>query len=525
MKRGYAVPAALASGLMLAASMPSLDLWPLAWIAPLLLLAAIRGRRGRAAFNIGWIAGSSYYAAMLYWIVGTITTYTVIPTAVALLILALMALAAGTFIGFFALTLEWLAEAGISRVVAAPLCWVVLEWLRTFFPLAFPWGLIGYSQYSALVIVQLADLAGVYGLSALLMFSAASLSELFCDGLSRHRTLAVATVVLLTSSLLYGTLRLRQIESRGARAELRVGVVQGNIAQSEKWRPENQTRTLDRYLQASAVAAKNGAQLIVWPEAAVPFLLNDDARGKRLTEFSRQSGVELLVGAPGRRRQPGGEFKHYNEAWQITPELGVAGSYAKMRLVPFGEYVPWGGLFGLVDRIVEGVADFGQGSEYVIFAGPELVGDGGGTQRLRLAALVCYEGIFPGLTRRFVASGAELLVNLSNDAWYGRSAAPEQILAMVAMRAVENRVPVIRATNTGISALIDASGRIRRRTALFEEAVFVDTVQLAAGRSLYVLVGDLFVYVCIAVLVLLVALRLRSGSLLILETRRGIVSE
>ncbi len=149
----------------------------------------------------------------------------------------------------------------------------------------------------------------------------------------------------------------------------------------------------------------------------------------------------------------------------------------------------------------------------------------GGRPATRASALVCSGGIFRVSPRRFAASGAELLVNLSNDAWYGRSAAPEQILAMVAMRAVENRVPVIRATNTGVSALIDASGRIRRRTELFEEAVFVDTVQLAAGRSLYVLVGDLFVYACIVVLVLLVALRLRSGSLLIRETRRGIVSK
>lgn len=522
MKHGYAVVAAIASGALLAASMPSLELWPLAWVAPAPLLLGIRGRRGRDALVIGWIGGTSFYLALLYWIVSTITTYTAIPTVVATLILLLMAATAGLFIGVFALLVEWLAQAGISRVVAVPVCWVVIEWLRTFFPLAFPWGLLGYSQYSASVVVQLADLAGVYGLSALLMFTGAALAELLSDGLARHRALAVATAVVVVSALAYGTLRLGQIEGRTAEASLRVGVVQGNIAQAEKWLPQNQGKTLARYLALSIEAAKDGARLIVWPEAAVPFLLADDTRGKRLSDFARLSGTQLLVGAPGRRRQPDASFKQYNEAWLITPEQGLARSYAKMRLVPFGEYVPWGGLFGLVDRLVEGVADFGRGSEYVVFAGPE-VAKSAGPERVRLASLVCYEGIFPGLTRRFVASGAEVLFNLSNDAWYGRSSAPEQLLAMVAMRAVENRVPVIRATNTGVSAIIDASGRIRRRTDLFEEAVFVDDVAITAGRSLYAVIGDTFVYMCIAVLALLISLRLSSGAVLIRESGRGIL--
>jgi apolipoprotein N-acyltransferase len=189
--------------------------------------------------------------------------------------------------------------------------------------------------------------------------------------------------------------------------------------------------------------------------------------------------------------------------------------------VPFGEYVPWGGLFGLVQKAVEGIGDFGFGTSYVVFDGPPAAGAGEPT---RASALICYEAIFPDLTRRFAQNGAQLLVNVSNDAWYGRTAAPYQLLAMIAVRAVENRMPLLRATNTGVSAVVAPDGTIIGATPLFEEALIVEDVKIVRGASLYALLGDWLVYASIVLIAGLVVVRSRSGSLLIPAARRGILS-
>lgn len=199
----------------------------------------------------------------------------------------------------------------------------------------------------------------------------------------------------------------------------------------------------------------------------------------------------------------------------------MEGPYDKIRLVPFGEYVPWGGLFGLVQKAVEGIGDFGAGTTYTVFEGLPEDADAGPR---RASALICYEAIFPDLTRRFARAGADLLVNISNDAWYGRTAAPYQLLAMIAVRAVENRVPLVRATNTGVSAVVSATGEIRRPTRLFEEAVVVEDVELVRAFSLYTLLGDWIVYVSLVLVSGLAWVRRRSGAVLIPADRHGILA-
>jgi apolipoprotein N-acyltransferase len=236
--------------------------------------------------------------------------------------------------------------------------------------------------------------------------------------------------------------------------------------------------------------------------------------------LARRARVDLLVGAPGAERRGDGSIRQFNQAWLIRRDGELVGPYDKIRLVPFGEYVPWGGLFGLVDRVVEGVGDFGAGSAYVVFeAKPDA-----GAAPLEASALICYEAIFPDLTRRFVLAGAELLVNISNDAWYGDTAAPRQLLTMIALRAVENRVPLVRATNTGISAFVSVDGTVSEATRLFEQAAVAADVELLHGFSLYTLLGDWLVYLSLGLLVLLGTIRVRSGPLLIRATSHGILS-
>lgn len=511
--------ACVVAGLALAAATPGFEVWPLAWVGLVPLLIAIRGARPARAFRLGWLAGWVYYAAILYWIAPTISTYTRIETPFAVVIELLLAAVAGALVGGFAAGLEWLAAAGISRVLSAPALWIVFEWSRTFFPAAFPWGFLGYSQYRVAPVLQWMDIGGVYGVSALLVLVNATLTEIVRDGLRRHRGLAAATAALLVVALGYGVFRLGAIAKLDG-PELRVGLVQANIAQDEKWRPGLDEAILSKHLELSADAVARGAKLVVWPEAAVPFIFGADPRTARLEAFATDAKVALLTGAPGYERRDGDEARPYNQAWLIDSAGARQGPYDKIRLVPFGEYVPWGGLFGLVQKAVQGIGEFGAGKEHTVFSAPAAAGTDRPTPA---SALICYEAIFPDLTRRFTQAGAALLVNLSNDAWYGRTAAPTQLLAMIAVRAVENRIPLVRATNTGISALVGPTGEIRSATPLFDEAVVVGDVKLVRGFSLYVMLGDWLVYASLVLLAALCEVRRRSGALLIPADQHGIL--
>lgn len=525
MNRAASLAAVALGAVVTALSFPSTDAGFLAWFGLVPLLLAVRGRSVREAFGLGWLFGLVLYLIVLYWISPTISNFTRITPMLAHLLLLLLVAVVGLFTAGFAAAVEWIAAAGISRVIAAPLVWVVIEYSRSYIPAAFPWALLGYSQYGVEPVIQIADIGGVYLVSATLVFINAVLAEVATDGPRRHGLLLTASAAVVVIVFGYGSLRAASVADRlGSQpaASLRVGLVQGNIRQDRKWDRSFEEEILATHLALTRRAIDDGAGLVVWPEAAVPFALRLDPRAAQLVDLSRASGARLLVGAPGIEVLGPRLYRQYNRAWLIDPEVGLAGSYDKIQLVPFGEYVPFGWLLWWVDQAVQAIGNFGRGSEYVVFELPADVGAGGDVA-IGVSSLICYEGIFPALTRNFVAAGARLLVNISNDAWYGRTSAPHQHLAMAAVRAVENRVPVVRATNTGVSAFVDAVGRIRGRTPLFEEAVAVDDVVIADTFSLYRTLGDWFVYLCMIAVAALAALRMRLGSVLIRERERGIL--
>ena len=467
-------------------------LWPLAWIGIVPLFLAMRGQR--RPLRLGWLYGAIYYAVVLYWISPTISRYTVISPLVATLLMLLLATAAGLFIGGWAWVVEKLASRGVSRLISAPAIWLVLEWSRTFFPAAFPWGFIGYSQFSSRWMIQFADLGGVYLVSGTIVLVNALLAESVAGSTDRRTPkgsrwrLLTAAAAIVAAVAVYGGVRVSQIETRETTGQAKIGIAQGNIDQAIKWDATFQEQTLSRYESLSTRLLSEGARLIVWPEASVPFFLQQDPRRARLTDFARDQDVHLLVGSPG-WEQEGEIGRQYNRAWSITPSKGLDRSYDKIQLVPFGEFVPWGGLFGLVQKAVEGVGDFGRGTEHVVFEHPVATA-GIRASNLRYSALICYEAIFADLTRQFVRDGADVLINLSNDAWYGKTAAPWQLLAMIGTRSVENRVPMIRATNTGVSALIDPSGRVLQPTALYEETAVTWAVDIRETGSFYSRFGN-----------------------------------
>jgi apolipoprotein N-acyltransferase len=486
----FGVPLAVLSGLCLAASLPSLEIAPLAWIGLVPLLLAIRGRSLRTAFGLGWVTGTVFFLATCYWIVHTIGHYTNVPVVLAAAILLLMSSVLGCYHGAFALGLRWFERRRLPAVWLAPALWVTLEWLRGWFFIGFPWAALGYSQYRFHSLAQMAEVTGVYGVSAILvLFNVVVAAVLLAHGSGARRNLPVlATLTLLVVVLVgLGRWRVATLGALPAAGSLRIGLAQGNVEQDKKWDPAFQAETLARYRELTEAAARERPGLIVWPETAAPFFFQQPGPDRdEVLALARQVRTPLLFGSPAFRQLPSGRLEQLNRAYLVLGDGREAGVYDKMELVPFGEYVPFQSVFFFVQHIVNAVGDIGPGLVPTVFEIPGA----------RFGTLICYEGVFPALTRRFVAGGANFLVNITNDAWFGRTSAPYQHVAQDTFRAIENRVPMVRAANTGISAIVDADGEIRWQGPLFEMLWHVDEVHWTGVRTFYTRFGDVFVWIC-----------------------------
>jgi len=347
---------------------------------------------------------------------------------------------------------------------------------------------LGYSQHGFLDLIQLAEITGVYGISAVVIFV-----NLVVFTLSQQRTWQrgrwlLTAIVLICGLWAWGSWRRAQLAALSPAHHLRVALIQGNIEQDKKWDPEFQEATLARYEQLTRKAAAQGVELIIWPETAVPFFFQSDLPyQKRLLHLVNEVKVPLLFGSVGWQAKGRESVTLFNRSYFVSAEAEVLGYYDKIKLAPFGEYIPFHDSFlFFLDKLVEGIGDFAAGSVPTVFS---LAND-------KFAVLICYEGIFPDLTRQFVARGAEFLVNITNDAWFGRTSAPYQHLVMEAMRAVENRVPLFRAANTGFSAVVDIDGRIRSRTNLYQTTFLVEELAWPQVWSFYTTYGDVFVWLC-----------------------------
>jgi apolipoprotein N-acyltransferase len=275
--------------------------------------------------------------------------------------------------------------------------------------------------------------------------------------------------------------------------EYQVALIQGNIRQDLKWEPRFQEETLKIYSHLTLQAKPLQPDLIIWPETAAPFFFQNAYPFQgRILELAHQMKAPLLFGAPAFDRH-NSRIDHFNSAFLISPEKRILGRYDKIHLVPFGEYAPLSGVLGFTRDIIGAMGDFTSGEEVKTLSLPWA----------SFGVLICYEAIFPDLTRQFVDRGATLLVNITNDAWFGKTSAPFQHLSMVTLRAVENRVPIVRAANTGITALIDSSGRVVRSTDLFTRDVLSGKIKINPSSTFYTRWGDLFSYLCVGITILI----------------------
>lgn len=498
----FATLAAAAAGGLLALAFPRPDFSWLAWFAlvPLLLVMAKR------PFRSGFVAGLTFFAAILYWVNIVMTTYGHMHPLFSVIAWLLLSAYLALFFGAATWAACRLKEVrGYPLPLTLPVFWVALEFLREFLLTGFPWATLGYSQHGNLTLIQSADLFGVYGLSYLLVLVNAAIAEWLMTRKQSHRrrpaTAALVVVILVAGTWGYGYWRLgSDLDNRPDR--LKVSVVQGNIPQDVKWQPEFQQETIRIYRDLSLTAAKaERPGLIIWPEAATPFYYQDAGKlSEEVTALPEQAQSTLLFGSPAYRKEPGG-VRYLNSAFLLDPSGREMGRSDKIHLVPFGEYVPLKRFLPFIDKIVVGIGDFSPGTINPL----PLNGH-------KLGVLVCYEAIFPELAREWVKQGSGLLVNITNDAWFGNSSAPWQHLAMVRFRAVENRVWIARAANTGISAFVAPSGRIHAATGLFVPAAATVEVGLGARPGFYARTGDLIPGLFIVIAVLwLVQTRKRLG--------------
>ncbi|MCX5859028.1 MAG: apolipoprotein N-acyltransferase [Proteobacteria bacterium] len=493
----------LASAVLLILAFPYPGIFPLAWIGLIPLLEAISVQTPGRSFRLGWVAGFVFQLGLIYWIVVAMHVYGGISFPVALVPLLLLCAFVALFFGAFAGGIRFIsARIGVPFFLSAPFLWVALEYARTFFWFGFPWESLGYSQFRWLNLIQVSEFTGVYGISFLLVLANVAIWDgiRWRRGQVRGRVFASEAGVLFCLAggcLLFGALRLSELEGTAARGkELRVGLIQGNIEQDLKWQPELQAETVNIYLGLSREAVREGAELLVWPETALTFFYEDDREFRPMIKaMVAEAGVPLLFGSPGMDPPaiPGSDAIDHNSAFLLDASGNESGRYDKVHLVPFSEYTPLPWILGDLVRFMVGLGEFASGRELKTLAWGDQA----------LGVLICYEAIFPDQVRRLVAKGSTFLVNITNDAWFGKTSAPFQHHSMVVFRAVENRVPVARAANTGISSVIGWDGRIGRQTAIFTRGYLVDRIRTipAGGKTFYTRHGDLFAKV-ITVLVL-----------------------
>jgi apolipoprotein N-acyltransferase len=448
------------------------------------MLVAAVSRPPRIAFGWGWLAGLVFFMVLLRWLNFTFRVYTAMPWPVSLLPTLALAGYCGLYFALVACAVAWITarRSPTWALAAAPFLWIAAEWGRGRILGGFPWGTLGYTQYQHLPVIQVAELGGVHAVS----FVVIAVNVAFACALVlswRRAVLALALAgVLVLATLQFGWSRLRETWPQ---PEVTVAVVQPAIDQPLKWDPEFAERTLAISLALTQQAGAVHPDLTVWPETSTPTpVRRDPGLLATLRDLATAYRMPLLVGSIDLDDRGG---LPRNSAFLLT-EQGIVGRYDKIHLVPFGEYVPLSRLIGFVRGWAEFIADLEPGSQPVVFAGPPAP----------FGVVICYEGIFPELFRDFVRRGARLMVNMTNDAWFGRTSGPVQHLAMYAFRAIEHRISVVRVANTGVSAFIAPSGQMIRRLGLYARGMMAERVPLRVGQTLYGRIGEWVVWVSLA---------------------------
>lgn len=470
-----------AAALALSLSFSPLPLHFLSYIAlvPLFLIIETRDRKG--SFWTGFVFGFLYSLFLLFWLL----FLEVPPVIKAWLIAGYVILSAyiGFYFATFSLLTKWLG------FFWSPFILVALEFIRSVGEIGFPWGVLGYTQVAYLPMIQLASLFGIWGVSFWLVI----VNVLFCKFIKEVKTgsgwirpLVILLGVLVTP-LIYGLARIGRNEDD----KIRVAVVQPNIDPNLKSTLEMKLRMFEVLREDADQVKSEGVDLIILPETALPVNIEREKLYYNMTRrVADSSRVAILTGSLLSGHSRWG-YGYYNGAILFVPDSGIVTRYKKIHLVPFSEKIPYRRQIQLFRKLDFGGGDFTPGEEYVVFK----------IKGKRFATLICFESIFGDLTRHFVNQGLDFLVNITNDGWFGNTPGPYQHAEMAVVRAVENRMPLVRCANTGISMIVDQYGRILSRTRIFTQALLVADVPMGRRKSLYTRLGDFLPMLAIMLIV------------------------
>lgn len=545
--RAVRLALAVLSATLMVLSVPTFDLWPLMWIAlvPAIHLA-VTAPTGRRAFLEGWLTGAVATTGGFYWIEGLLERFGHMPLVEAVPIMMLLNVYQGLEFALFSWVVHRLGRPGERPIPLVLLAPTAMAGIELVVPQIFPFYL-AISQAWQPAIIQIADLTGPVGVTFLLLLANAGIYEAVrafargprATGLSaappgkRPRAITLAhrglrpllvPAMALLAALAYGAVRIHQIDARWAAApKARVGIVQANVGIQEKWDPSHAARLLMLHQRESAALAQRGADLVVWPESSYPYALSrtleHDFPETDPRRVQRGFSTPLVFGsvtlAPGPRELHAGKDRFpYNTALMLNKDGRVVGLFDKVYLLLFGEYIPFYDHIPWFTKLFPEASNFSRGEQPTVFPFEHR------GRTYRLGPLICYEDILPAFTRSVARLDPNLLVNITNDAWFGKTSEPYQHLALAVFRSVENRLDMVRAVNTGVSAHIDAAGRVRIATESADPddrpppqpvSALAEVALLERG-GIYARVGDVFGFLCLVGLAAMAAARARARS-------------
>jgi apolipoprotein N-acyltransferase len=476
----------IASGVLTAFSAPKFGLSFFAWISLIPLLWVIAKKTPAQSFLLGLIAGASYNAILVYWIPSVPAHYGNLSIGISIIIFMLLVLFLALYWAFFCLLWSKISQSFPKLVFfLAPALWITMEYILSHFFTGFPWGLIGSTQYANIWFIQLASLTGVYGLSFVLIL----FQSLFLYSM-KHRKKAPFSFVLALMLIIHlgGLLSVKKIPD--GEGSFTASVIQGNVPSDIYWNQVTAQETwelFNHHIELSHKAHEEGAGLIIWPEFSVPLCFScsygyfQDFK-LELFRFVQETDCTLLLGTNEKTDSSGNE-NYYNTALCLSPDLSTS-QYHKMHLVPFGEYTPYKKIFSFIEKMTHAIGEISPGTQHNLHQ----------FKALEFGSPICYEIIFPNLVRKFVKKGADFLVTITNDGWYGKSSAPYQHFSIAVLRAVENRRYLLRAATTGISGIIDPYGRILSKSRLMTQTHLTGVITPSNRLTFYTKFGDILPY-------------------------------
>ncbi len=425
---------------------------------------------------------------LLYWIPAVPIHYGGLSLGLSVFIYILLALFLALFWGVFASAVSFLSKKLPGLIfILIPFIWVSLEFIMTYLFTGFPWGLLGASQYKNIFFIQFASLTGVYGLSFVMVLFQSLV--VFSSTRKKQKFVFISSAFLIALTFhLGGILSLKEIPS--SKKTFTASLIQGNTPASTDFttQPFEKTHQMfQKHLYLSHQAYEKGGELIIWPELSVPLCFSCEFEpyllfSSQLYQFSQETGCTLLLGTSEMSHTEQKSY-FYNASVCVSPDLSLS-FYYKTHLVPFGEYTPYKKIFSFISKFTHAIGELTPGEKINLHR----------FKQIPFGSPICYEIIFPSLVRKFTKTGAEFLVTITNDGWYGTSAAPSQHFSLAVLRAVENRKYLLRAATTGITGVIDPYGRIIKKSKL-NTTTFLNA-QITPNQTLtfYTRYGDILPY-------------------------------